>query len=174
MWKAPANISIVGVSEIPINLTSEQQEYLNLDAISGKSINAIRAFPGRGLLIFGSRTLAGNDAEWRYIPVRRLFITVEKTISNTLGDVVFEPNDLNTWVRVRMLIYGYLSELWRAGALRGTSPAEAFEIKVGLGETMTSEDVLEGRLIVEIGLAAVRPAEFIKLKFTFLMQEPIQ
>lgn len=174
VWKAPANVLLESISGLSCYIDNATQDGLNVDPNSGKSINAIRAFPGRGNLIFGSRTLKGNDPEWRYIPVRRLFISVEKTLSNALSEVVFEANDLNSWVRIRLLINGYLTGLWKAGALRGLSPQEAYQIKVGLGETMTARDILEGRLIVEVGLAAVRPAEFIKLKFTFLIQDSIQ
>ena len=85
--------------------------------------------------------------------------------------MVFEPNDANTWVRVRSMIENFLIGLWRDGALAGATPDDAFFVKVGLGETMTSQDILEGRMIVEIGLAAVRPAEFIILRFMHKLQE---
>ena len=148
-----------------------EQEGLNVDATSGKSINAIRHFSGKGTLVWGARTLAGNDNEWRYIPVRRLFIFIEESVKKATEFVVFEPNDANTWLRVKAMIENFLSKLWREGALAGATPNAAYFVKVGLGQTMTPLDILEGRMNVEIGLAAVRPAEFIILKFSHKLQE---
>lgn len=170
VWKAPANVSLNGVSAPSVKISHEDQEDMNVTS-SGKSVNAIRTFSGKGVLVWGARTLAGNDNEWRYIPVRRLFITVEESIMKATEFVVFEPNDRNTWVRVRAMIQNYLTGLWRQGALAGAKPEDAFFVNVGLGETMTSQDILEGRLIVEIGIAAVRPAEFIILNFSHKLQE---
>jgi phage tail sheath protein FI len=171
VWKAPANVSINRVIEPFIPISSLEQEGLNVDATSGKSINAIRHFSGKGTLVWGARTLAGNDNEWRYIPVRRLFIFIEESVKKATEFVVFEPNDAKTWLRVKTMIENFLSKLWRDGALAGATPNEAYFVKVGLGQTMTPLDILEGRLIVEIGMAAVRPAEFIILKFSHKLQE---
>lgn len=171
VWKAPANISINAISGPTITITASEQDLLNVDASSGKSINAIRPFTGKGTLVWGARTLAGNDNEWRYVNVRRLFIYAEESIKKASEFVVFEPNDKNTWERVRGLISSFLTNLWRDGALVGPTPAQAFFVKVGLGETMTPQDVLEGKLIVEVGMAASRPAEFIILKFSHKLQE---
>jgi phage tail sheath protein FI len=170
VWKAPANVSLARVIRPSITITAEAQEGLNV-ATSGKSINAIRSFTGKGTLIWGARTLAGNDNEWRYVPVRRFFNMVEESVKKATEAFVFEPNDANTWVKVRAMIENFLLLQWRAGALAGAKPEQAFFVKVGLGETMTALDVLEGRMIVEIGMAAVRPAEFIILKFSHKMQE---
>jgi phage tail sheath protein FI len=152
-------------------VSHDQQADLNVDATSGKSINAIRTFTGRGTLVYGARTLAGNDNEWRYIPVRRLYIFIEESVKKATEFVVFEPNDANTWLRAKTMIENFLSKLWRDGALAGAKPEEAFFVRVGLGQTMSAQDILEGRLIIEIGLAAVRPAEFIILKFSHKLQE---
>jgi uncharacterized protein len=171
VWKAPANVPISGVEKPTVNITDKDQEILNIDATSGKSINAIRAFTGKGVLIWGARTLAGNDNEWRYIPVRRFYNMVEESVKKSTSWVVFEPNDANTWTKVRSMIENYLTTLWRQGALAGAKPEHAFFVKVGLGETMTSLDILEGRMNIEIGMAAVRPAEFIILKFSHKIQE---
>lgn len=171
VWKAPANVSLTGVTALTYSIDNDDQDGLNVDVNAGKSINAIRAFTGKGILIWGARTLAGNDNEWRYVPVRRLYIMVEESIKKATEFVVFEPNDANTWVRVRGMISSYLTELWRQGALAGAKPSQAFFVNVGLGETMTPQDILEGRLIIEIGMAAVRPAEFIILKFSHKLQE---
>lgn len=171
VWKAPANVSLNRVSSITNKLNDAQQESLNVDVTAGKSVNVVRVFTGRGIMVWGARTLAGNDNEWRYIPVRRLFNTVEESVKRATMQFVFEPNDANTWVRVRAMIENFLILQWRAGALAGAIPEHAFYVKLGLGETMTALDILEGRMIVEIGMAAVRPAEFIILRFAHKMQE---
>jgi phage tail sheath protein FI len=170
VFKAPANVVLSSVVGPTIKITSAQQENLNVHT-TGKSINAIRYFTGKGTLIWGARTLAGNDNEWRYVPVRRFFNMAEESIKKGTEPFVFEPNDANTWVKVRSMIENFLILQWRAGALQGAKPEHAFFVKVGLGETMTSLDILEGRMIIEIGMAVVRPAEFIILKFSHKMAE---
>jgi len=170
VWKAPANVSLNGVASPTYKINNADQEGLNVDS-TGKSINAIRTFTGKGVIVWGARTLAGNDNEWRYVPVRRLFITIEESVRKATEFVVFEPNDKNTWNRTRTMIENYLTDLWRQGALAGAKPEDAFFVNVGLGQTMTSQDILEGKLIVEVGIAAVRPAEFIILNFSHKLQE---
>jgi len=170
VWKAPANVSLNKVIAPTIKINDEDQEGLNVEP-TGKAVNAIRTFIGKGVMVWGARTLDGNSDEWRYIPVRRLFITAEESIRKASEFVVFEPNDGNTWIRVKGMIQNYLTNLWRQGALAGAKPEDAFFVKVGLGETMTSQDILEGRLIVDVGMAAVRPAEFIVLRFSHKLQE---
>jgi hypothetical protein len=171
VWKAPANVTVTGIRGPSIVITDQDQMDLNVDTVAGKSINAIRTFTGKGTLVWGARTLAGNDNEWRYVPVRRLFIMVEESVKNASARFVFEPNDANTWIKVRAMIENYLTVLWRDGALAGAKPEQAFYVKVGLGQTMSAQDILDGKMIVEIGLAAVRPAEFIILRFMHKMQE---
>jgi len=172
VWKAPANIGIDLAVRPEILVTHKEQAELNVDTKSGKSINVIRTFPGRGpAIIWGARTLAGNDNEWRYISVRRFFNMVEESTKNATVQFVFEPNDENTWVRVKSMIQNYLTQQWKAGALMGATTDQAFYVHVGLGETMTELDIWEGRMIVEIGMAVVRPAEFIILKFMHKMLE---
>lgn len=166
VWKAPANVSLASTVKPWIRIDNVQQEDLNVDLTGGKSINAIRAFPGQGTLVWGARTLAGNDNEWRYISVRRFFNMVEKSLKLATNWAVFEPNDEGTWIKVKAMIDNFLTNLWKQGALMGASPAEAFFVNIGLGSTMTQVDVLEGRMNVEIGMAVVRPAEFIVLKFS--------
>ena len=170
VWKAPANVSLRSVVTPAYKLTDQEQSSLNVHE-SGKSVNAIRAFTGKGILVWGARTLAGNDNEWRYINVRRFFNYVEESTKKASEPFVFEGNDANTWVRIRAMIENFLTLQWRQGALAGATTKQAFYVKVGLNETMTAEDILEGRLIVEIGMAAVRPAEFIVLRFSHKMQE---
>jgi phage tail sheath protein FI len=170
VWKAPANVSLNYVKAPVIKITDYEQSGLNIDVDAGKSINAIRAFIGKGTKIWGARTLAGNDNEWRYVNVRRFFNMVEESVKKSTYWAVFEANDINTWTKVRGMIENYLILKWKDGALAGAKPNDAFFVRVGLGQTMTSQDVLEGRMYIEIGLAAVRPAEFIILKFSHLVQ----
>jgi len=170
VWKAPANVSVASVIGPVAKLTDAQQEDLNVDTTGGKSINAIRSFTGKGTLVWGARTLAGNDNEWRYVPVRRLFIMIEESCRKSTAFAVFEPNALTTWLKVKGMIESFLYGLWQQGALAGAKPEDAYFVNVGLGKTMTPQDVLEGRMIVEIGAAAVRPAEFIILRFSHKLQ----
>lgn len=170
VWKAPANVGLSYVIKPSLQISHEEQGDLNVHT-SGKSINAIRSFTGKGTLVWGARTLAGNDNEWRYINVRRFFNMVEESVGKASEQFVFEGNDANTWVRVRAMIENFLILQWKAGALAGAKPEQAFYVRVGLGQTMTAQDVLEGRMIIEIGMAAVRPAEFIILRFSHKMQE---
>jgi phage tail sheath protein FI len=171
VWKAPANESVSAVIKPTEKITHEDQERLNVDPDAGKSVNAIRAFAGQGTLVWGARTLAGNDNEWRYVPVRRLFNVIEESTRKASSFAVFEPNDATTWLKVKGMIESYLYGLWEQGALAGPTPEAAYFVNVGLGKTMTPQDVLEGRMIVEIGIAAVRPAEFIIIRFSHKMQE---
>lgn len=170
VWKAPANVNMDLVIEPVIKITDKEQRDLNVDPVAGKSINVIRSFTGRGpAIVWGSRTLAGNDNEWRYISVRRFYNMVEESVKNASMQFVFEPNDANTWTRIKSMIENFLSQQWQAGALMGASTDEAYFVKVGLNETMSELDIWEGRMIIEIGMAVVRPAEFIILKFSHKM-----
>jgi len=169
VWKAPANVSLVSVKGPAVKIDSRDQETLNIHP-TGKSINAIRNFTGKGTLVWGARTLAGNDNEWKYIPVRRFFIMIEQRLKKAVEAFTFDANDAGTWVKVRAMAENFLTIQWRSGALQGAKPEDAFFVRVGEGETMTGQDVLEGRMIVEVGLAAVRPAEFIILRFSHKMQ----
>jgi len=171
VWKAPANVSLNAVVSPAVKINQDQQAEFNVDVNAGKSINIIRAFTGKGTLVWGARTLAGNDNEWRYVNVRRFFNFVEESVKKATEQFVFEPNDANTWVKIQAMIENFLTTLWRQGALQGIKPEHAFYVAVGLGKTMTALDILEGRLIVEIGMAAVRPAEFIILRFSHKMAE---
>ncbi|NEN25007.1 phage tail sheath family protein [Cryomorpha ignava] len=170
VWKAPANVSLNKVMAPTLKINDMEQADLNISS-TGKSINAIRSFVGQGVMIWGARTLAGNDNEWRYISVRRFFNMVEKSVKKASERFVFEPNDANTWIKIKAMIENYLNTLWRAGALGGAKPEHAYFVNVGLGQTMTAYDTQEGNLIVEIGLAPVRPAEFINLRFSLKMQK---
>ncbi|MEI6756343.1 MAG: phage tail sheath family protein [Chlorobium sp.] len=171
VWKAPANEALLSVVQPSLGISSREQESLNVDSTSGKSINVIRTFPGYGTLVWGARTLNGNDNEWRYISVRRFFNMVEESVRKSSQWAVFEPNTIDTWVKMEAMIRNYLFLKWREGALAGAKEEQAFYVKVGLGSTMTSTDVLEGRMNVEIGMAVARPAEFIVLKFSQMVQQ---
>ena len=171
VWKSPANISLNGVIKPSTTISHEDQELLNVDAIGGKSINAIRTFPGLGTLVWGGRTLDGNSLDWRYINVRRTMIMLEQSIKLALRAYVFEPNDANTWVTVKSMIVNFLTDKWKQGALAGSSPEDAFDVQIGLGATMTGIDILEGRMLISIKLAIVRPAEFIVVTFEQQMQK---
>ncbi|MGN6639378.1 MAG: phage tail sheath family protein, partial [Mucilaginibacter sp.] len=171
VWKAPANVSLNTVISPAVNIDDDMQGDLNIDTNAGKSINAIRSFTGKGILVWGSRTLDGNDNNWRYVPVRRFFIMVEESVKLAAFQFVFEPNVSSTWLRIKAMIENYLTGLWRLGAITGAKPEQGFYVKVGLGQTMTQDDILNGRLIVEVGIAPVRPAEFIILRFTQTQQQ---
>ncbi len=170
VWKSPANVSINRVSGPSEKLTISENDSFNVHP-TGKSINVIRAFTGKGTLVWGARTLDGNSNEWRYISVRRFFNMVEESVKKATEPFVFEPNNANTWVKVKAMIENFLTVQWRSGALMGAKPDDAFYVKVGLGETMTQQHVLDGEMIVEIGMAVVRPAEFIILRFSHKMLE---
>jgi phage tail sheath protein FI len=171
VWKSPANVSLLMVDKPAVTITNLINDGLNVDPGTGKSVNVIRSFAGKGTLIWGARTLAGNDNEWRYVSVRRFFNFVEESVKKASGGFVFEPNDANTWTRVRAMIENFLIVQWRDGALAGAKPEDAFYVRVGLNKTMSADDILNGYMIVEIGMAVVRPAEFIVLKFSHKMQE---
>ena len=165
VWNSPANTSIVGAASLPINLTDSQQENLNIDAVSGKSINAIRFFNGQGILIWGARTLDGNSQDWRYIAVRRTMIFLERSIKLAAQTYVYEPNNPNTWAALQSMISSFLTGVWQEGGLQGASPAAAFSVSVGLGTTMTADDLLNGYMRVSVKVAVVHPAEFIVISF---------
>jgi phage tail sheath protein FI len=165
VWKAPANTGIVGAVDLPIRLTETQQENLNMDAATGKSINAIRSFIGQGILIWGSRTLDGNSQDWRYISVRRTMTYLEQSCKEAARAYVFEPNDQNTWAAVTSMINSFLTSVWQQGGLQGASAADAFDVSCGLGVTMTADDILSGYMRVKINVAVTRPAEFIVITF---------
>jgi phage tail sheath protein FI len=171
IWKAPANVSLNAVIGPLEKITADVQQGLNIDTTAGKSINAIRSFTGRGTMVWGARTLAGNDNEWRYISVRRLFNMIEDSAVKATFFAVFEPNDVGTWLKVKSMIESFLYNLWQQGALAGSTPKSSYFVNVGLGSTMSTQDILEGKMIVDIGIAVVKPAEFIVLRFSHKLQE---
>lgn len=163
-WTAPANVSLNAVCAPSLLIQEFEQDALNVDAVTGKSINAIRQFPGKGVLIWGARTLAGNDNEFRYVPVLRLVMGIHDSIGYNIYPFLLEPNNQATWLRIQAMIENFLHRLWQAGAMKGTKPEQAYYVKVGLGFTMTASDILEGALIIETGVAPIKPGEFIIIK----------
>lgn len=164
VWNAPANVALADVAGTTFSLTNEQQEDLSVP-VDGKAVNALREFTGRGTVVWGARTLDGNSNDYRYIQVRRTLIYIEQSIKNALNQFVFAANDGNTWSTVTGLITSFLTGLWSQGGLLGATAAEAFSVECGLGTTMTSQDVLDGFMRVQVTLQMVRPAEFIELTF---------
>lgn len=165
VWKSPANMAVQGIEKPFKEVSNREQDSLNVDASTGKSINVIRTFTGKGPIIWGARTLAGNDNEWRYISVRRFFNFAEKSIKKSLESLVFEPNNPRTWVKIKAMVTSFLVEQWKAGALAGTKMEEAFFIEIG-PNTTTSAELQAGIINVQIGLAVARPAEFIIVEFS--------
>lgn len=164
VWKAPANVGINGAVSPAVNLTSDEQEDLNVP-LNGKAVNAIRYFVGDGIKVWGARTLDGNSLDWRYVNVRRTMIMLEESIKQASKAYVFDANTSSTWLTMKNMIGNYLNSVWKRGGLAGTSPEDAYEVHVGLGDTMTPEDILEGILRVTVKVALIRPAEFIELTF---------
>lgn len=170
VWKAPANISVQSVNSLTVNLNEAEQEMMNVDVLAGKSVNSIRAFPGEGVLVWGARTLDGNSNDWRYISVRRTMIMIEQSLKLAIRALVFEPNNHTTWEAVKSMSSNFLINLWRQGALQGTTPGQAFAVDCGLGSTMTADDILLGILRVTIKVAITHPAEFIVITFQQQME----
>lgn len=165
--KAPANEVVKACVGLDCQFNKGEQDLLN-----PKGINLIRAFPGQGIRVWGART-ATSDASWKYVNVRRLFIFVEESIKANTNWAVFEPNDETLWVRVQRTISVFLTGLWRNGSLAGTSPEEAFFVNIGRN-TMSQDDIDNGRLICVIGIAPVKPAEFVIFRITQKTSESAQ
>lgn len=161
--KAPAN-EIVYCSGLKVNYTKSEQDILNPEGI-----NLIRQIPGQGIRVWGARTASSNST-FRYVNVRRLFIYIEESIKANTNWVVFEPNDVTLWTRVNLTVTTFLDNLWRNGMLAGSSPSEGYFVEIG-SSTMTKDDIMNGRLICNIGIAPVRPAEFVIFRVSQLTAE---
>ena len=157
--KAPANEVVRACVGLDCQFNKGEQDILN-----PKGVNLIRVFPGQGIRVWGARTASSNPS-WKYINVRRLFIFIEESIKANTSWAVFEPNDETLWVRVQRTISVFLTGLWRGGSLAGATPEEAFYVSVGR-ETMSQDDIDNGRLICVIGVAPVKPAEFVIFRIT--------
>ncbi|MGH8017953.1 MAG: phage tail sheath C-terminal domain-containing protein [Opitutaceae bacterium] len=164
IWKAPAGEGLAAMAGLSRSIDDHTQGGLNVDPAHGLSINAIRDLPGLGITVWGARTLAGNDNEWRYVNVRRFATWLRRSVERGLGWAASASNDAAAWSRARKEVGTFVSELWRQGALIGLKPDEAFFVHAGEGSTMTHADVKAGRLIVEIGLAPIKPREFLILR----------
>jgi hypothetical protein len=162
--KAPANLSLGSVISPSVQITSDTQEELNLP-LNGKAINAIRTFQGKGVLVWGARTLDGNSQDWRYISVRRTMTFLEQSIKAAAEGFVFEPNNSTTWSTLKATVTNFLANQWQSGILAGQSPDDAFSVEIGLGTTMTPNDILDGLMKMTVKVAIVRPAEFIVITF---------
>ena len=161
VWKSPANVPLAAVVRPKIKYSDEEQAPLNVDAATGKSINVIRTFGNRETLLWGARTLDGNNDDWRYIAVRRLFIRIERDLNRIASTAITQANNSRTSARVKTAIESYLDQLWQNGALSGTKAADAYFVQVGQDETKTEQD-----LGIKVGVAVFRPAEFITVTFT--------
>jgi phage tail sheath protein FI len=152
--KAPANEVVLGANGLGFQVTGPEQ-----GAMNQSGINCIRSFPGRGIRVWGARTLS-SDPEWRYLNVRRLFNFVSESIMEGTQWAVFEPNDQRLWTQLRISAANFLTRVWRDGALFGSTPAEAFYVKCD-AETNPPDVVEAGQVVVEVGIAPVKPAEFV-------------
>lgn len=157
--KAPANEPVRGVVGLDKKISKADQDGLN-----PLGVNAIREFPGRGIRVWGARTLA-DDPQWKYINVRRLFLYLEESMDEGTQWAVFENNDERLWARFRQSLSNFLTTAWRDGALMGTTPEEAFYVTCDRS-TMTQDDIDNGRLIAEVGVAPVKPAEYVIIRIT--------
>lgn len=168
--KAPANVTLAAVLAPTVNLTDQQQMFLNLDP-GGKAVNALRAFQMKGVLAWGAKTLDDNSQDFRYINVRRTLIMIEQSVKRAAGAYVFEPNDADTWARVKASIENFLFGFWKSGGLAGVKPADAYNVQVGLESTMTADDILNGMMRVMVLVAVSHPTEFIAISFQQEMQK---
>ncbi len=164
VFKAPANVEVAQVTAVAVPISNQQQEDLNAP-LDGKAVNAIRNFAGQGILVWGARTLDANNLDGRYIPVRRTMIYIEQTVKNLMEPYEFGQNTPATWTAVKAVVENFLTGFWRDGGLYGAKPEEAFSVQVGLGITMTQQDIADGIMRMSVMVAMVRPAEFVVLTF---------
>ena len=164
VWKAPANVTLSYVDSLVEDIDDDQQADLNAPA-HGKAVNVIRLFRGEGIKVWGARTLDGNSLDWRYVNVRRTLLFLEESIKNAARAYVFEPNVAGTWINMKCMIENFLRSVWKRGGLAGATPEDAFEVHIGLGDTMTAEDILDGIMRITVLVAVTHPAEFIEITF---------
>ncbi|NDK99554.1 phage tail sheath family protein [Photorhabdus bodei] len=164
VWTAPANIALAKVIS-PVHSYIEANALFNPD---GASLNLVRSFPGKGIRIWGCRTLDNTpDSLWRYIQIRRLVSYIEAHMTQLGRAFVFEPNNAITWMKFKGQAHNWLRQLWLNGGLRGTQEDQAFKVLLGVGESMSEADIQAGKMIIKISLAVLIPAEFIELNLTF-------
>ncbi|WP_213999451.1 phage tail sheath subtilisin-like domain-containing protein [Arsukibacterium sp.] len=170
VWKAPAGVTakLMGITGLAFNIDDSIQQQLN-----PLGINCIRTLPRVGTVVWGARTLASQtDQEWRYISVKRTAIFIEQSIIQSLQWAQSEPNDQPLWQAVRRNISNFLVTLFRAGAMQGVTQNEAFFVRCGLNETMTEKDINLQQLVIELGFAPVKPAEFVVISITYKLSPP--
>ena len=165
IWQSPANVMLNSVDMPNINISDSTQEPINVDPKTGKSVNAIRNFSGRGTMVWGARTLDGNSMDYLYINIRRTLIMIEQSLKTGARILIFEPNDATTWITMKSAMTSFLNDLWKQGALMGASPNDAYDVQIGLGSSMTSADISDGVLRVRLNIAVSRPGEFITITF---------
>ena len=169
VWKAPAGTTadITGISGTTVIVGDIVQDILN-----PLGINAIRTLPRVGKVLWGARTSATRtEPQWRHLPVRRTAIMIKSSIRNGIQSAAFEPNTIALWLALRASIGNFMDTLFRAGALQGTTASDAYFVRCGLGETMTQDDIDTGRVIVEVGFAAAKPAEFVILRIQQMVNQ---
>lgn len=169
VWNAPANAACIAVAAPGVLLTDADQGDYNVP-LNGNAINILRAFPNRGPVVWGARTLDGNSNDYRYIQVRRTLVYIEQSIKAALQPFVFAANDDRTWAAVTSMIADFLTGVWQQGGLMGAKAGDAFDIRCGPGSTMTGQDILNGCMVIAVSLQMVHPAEFIELTFTQQVQ----
>ena len=165
VWKAPANEVLRGALEVERDINKTEQGDLNPEGV-----NCIRAFPGRGIRVWGARTLSGTD-EWKYVNVRRLFNMIESAIEDGTQYAVFEPNDERLWSGLTRTVSSFLRGLWRDGALFGATEEQAFYVKCD-AETNPVDQINNGIVMVEVGIAPVKPAEFVVFRIAQIQDDP--
>ena len=167
VWAAPANVAVPGVPSVALDQAATDQLAHPAD---GLAVNAIRVFASVGPLVWGARTLDANSEDWRYLFIRRTMTFIEQSVRLAATAYVFEPNDANTWITIKSALQNFLFGLWKEGALSGATPDEAFNVMVGLGVTMTPDDILDGKLTVAVLVAVTDPGHFIEITFQQQMQ----
>ena len=166
VWTAPDNVPLVGVTAVSDNVTVADANLLN-----SRGIDLIRSLPALGIRSSGARTTTSEDSDYKFIPVRRLLIFVEQSISQGISWAVFEPNAPPLWAEVSAVVQNFLTTLWTSGALKGATQQEAFFVRCD-GTTMTQNDIANGRLVCVVGVAPLSPAEFVIIQITVVTQNP--
>jgi phage tail sheath protein FI len=166
VWSAPANVVLLGVTAISQSVTDLESDQLN-----SRGVDLIRSFPADGIKVWGARTTAGEGSDWKYIPVRRMVVFIEQSIFQGVQWAVFEPNGPALWAAVSSSVQNFLASLWKLGAFQGSTQQEAYFVRCDL-TTMTQNDLDNGRLVCVVGVATVRPAEFVIFQIAIWTQYP--
>lgn len=168
VWMAPANISLTAT----LRATRTPLDAQELIESSGIQSNLIRSFVGKKVLLWGCRTLLNDDTScWRFIQTRLLINDVENVLRDLAKNYVFEPNNAQTWMKLKAQAWTWLQQLWLAGAFYGVEEEDAFSVDIGLGETMSEQDIREGKMVLLVRLALMAPAEFIDINLTLNLRD---